>query len=140
MSGRRGEEQQLLRCYAASTKLRHTFGPQAGQPLELDQGEPPLPNNWGTVLCRSHSGFNLHADTVIEAVDRERLERLCRYIQRPTLAQVARRRPWPQPRHPRRRWRSCQHGLGYCLVRAQSPHVSEIRILVRLVTCPECEC
>ena len=35
----------------------------------------------------THSGFNLHADTVIEATDRDRLEQLCRYIQRPTIAQ-----------------------------------------------------
>ena len=39
------------------------------------------------VVSRCINGFNLHADTVIEAADRERLERLCRYIQRPTLAQ-----------------------------------------------------
>ena len=32
------------------------------------------------------SGFNLHADVWIDARDRSRLERLCRYILRPALA------------------------------------------------------
>ena len=42
---------------------------------------------WDTPLCVSHSGFNLHANTVVEASDRDRLEQLCRYIQRPVIAQ-----------------------------------------------------
>ena len=37
------EDAQLLKCYAACTKLRHAFGPRAGQPLELNQGDAPLP-------------------------------------------------------------------------------------------------
>ena len=37
------EDAQLLKCYAACAKLRHAFGPRAGQPLELDQGDAPTP-------------------------------------------------------------------------------------------------
>ncbi len=81
------EESQLLKCYAASAKLRHAFGPRAGEPLELDVGDVPTSFSGSTSLCVSHSGFNLHAGTVIEAYDRDRLERLCRYIQRPVIAQ-----------------------------------------------------
>jgi hypothetical protein len=38
-------------------------------------------------LTPRSSGFNLHANTVVEASDRDRLEQLCRYIQRPVIAQ-----------------------------------------------------
>ena len=81
------EESQLLKCYAASAKLRHAFGPRAGQPLELHMEDALAGSAWDTPLCVSHSGFNLHANTVVEASDRNRLEQLCRYIQRPVIAQ-----------------------------------------------------
>ena len=76
------EESQLLKCYAASAKLRHAFGPRAGQPLELHMEDALAGSAWDTPLCVSHSGFNLHANTIVEASDRDRLEQLCRYIQR----------------------------------------------------------
>lgn len=81
------EATQLLRCYAASAKLRHAFGPSAGQPLELDSDHTTNAPVSSSALCVSHSGFNIHANTVIEASERDRLERLCRYIQRPVIAQ-----------------------------------------------------
>ena len=37
-------------------------------------------------LCVSYAGLNVHANTVIEAEDRDRLEQMCRYIQRPVIA------------------------------------------------------
>ena len=37
-------------------------------------------------LCFSSRGFSLHAATCVEASDRARLERLCRYVIRPPLA------------------------------------------------------
>ena len=67
------EESQLLKCYAASAKLRHAFGPRAGQPLELHMEDALAGSAWDTPLCVSHSGFNLHANTVVEASDRDRL-------------------------------------------------------------------
>ena len=36
--------------------------------------------------CVSHQGFSLHANTYCAPTDRQKLERLCRYITRPALA------------------------------------------------------
>ncbi len=80
------EERHLLRCYAASDKLRHAFGPRAGEPLRLDLDEADIKPKIDQELCVTHSGFNLHAETVIEPEDRDQLERLSRYIQRPVIA------------------------------------------------------
>ena len=38
-------------------------------------------------LCSEQDGYSLHAATRVEAEDRERLERLVRYVARPALAQ-----------------------------------------------------
>ena len=81
------EEQQLLKCYAASKNLRHAFGPKAGEPLELDLDDQTVHSHYNAELCATYYGFNLHADTVVQAEDRDRLEQLCRYIQRPVIAQ-----------------------------------------------------
>ena len=80
------EEQQLLKCYAASAQLRHAFGPRAGHPLELDLADVTSDRPSSHELCVSYAGFNIHANTVIEAEDRDRLEQMCRYIQRPVIA------------------------------------------------------
>jgi hypothetical protein len=37
-------------------------------------------------LCFAARGFSLHAATRVPAADRDRLERLCRYVNRPPLA------------------------------------------------------
>ena len=37
-------------------------------------------------LCYASRGFSLHAATRVEATDRRRLERLCRYVVRPPVA------------------------------------------------------
>ena len=81
------EERNLLRCYAASDKLRHAFGPRAGDPLTLDLDEADIKPEIDQELCVTHSGFNLHAETVIESEDRDQLERVSRYIQRPVITQ-----------------------------------------------------
>ena len=81
------EEQQLLKCYAASKNLRHAFGPKAGEPLDLDMSDDTSKNQYHSELCATYHGFNLHANTVVQADHRDRLEQLCRYIQRPVIAQ-----------------------------------------------------
>ena len=75
----------LLKCYASSTHLTHAFGPQSGQPLQMEISDEPSVRFKGP-LCVEVDGFNLHAATTIESGQRERLEQLCRYIQRPPLA------------------------------------------------------
>ena len=80
------EERQLLKCYAASTTLKHAFGAQSGDPLSIDY-TTRLPIKIKGPLCVELDGFGLHAATYVEAQDRDRLAQLCRYIQRPPIAQ-----------------------------------------------------
>ena len=75
----------LLDTYLASSKMVRAFGASAGAPLTFDFGEPPTPTIHGH-LNVSINGFGLHAATEVEADDRDRLIKLCRYVQRPTLA------------------------------------------------------
>ena len=77
----------LMELYGAAVSGRVLSGPRAGQKsarmgdLENEQGqETPSPR------CVNVNCVGLHANTVIPAHDRMRLERLCRYICRPPIA------------------------------------------------------
>ena len=48
-------------------------------------GEPILGE--GT-RCASLGGFSLHANTAVEADEKDRLEKLCRYVARPPIAEM----------------------------------------------------
>jgi hypothetical protein len=47
---------------------------------------PPMEERSNIPLLAKLAGFSLHAATVCEAYQRNRLERLCRYITRPPIA------------------------------------------------------
>ena len=82
------EEQSLLRCYAASSRLKYAFGERTGQSLQFEYSE--LATHHAKIkspLCVEWGGFGLHAARSLRADDREQLTQLCRYIQRPPLAQ-----------------------------------------------------
>jgi hypothetical protein len=71
---------------AASCTYRIALGPRAGQKvLSLQtisrRGEPSTP-----ALCANAHGFSLHAAVRCGADQRKELERLCRYITRPAIA------------------------------------------------------
>lgn len=71
---------------AASCTYRIALGPRAGQKvlsLRTVAGRDEKP---GKVLCADAHGFSLHAAVRCGADQRKPLERLCRYITRPTLA------------------------------------------------------
>ena len=92
----RDEEQAVLalegqgayeHVLGSAIAYRIAFGPRAGEKaLQLRtlpaMAEQPPPGRW---LAR-HSGFFVHAGTVCEANERAKLERLCRYIARPAVA------------------------------------------------------
>ncbi len=107
------EASVLASCQSASVQSRLALGPRAGMRVRRlgDRvegewgvagvaGQPPRPR------CAEEGGFSLHADVSVNAQDRKRLERLCRYILRPALATerltecedgrvaYALRRPW----------------------------------------------
>jgi hypothetical protein len=91
------DEPQLAMLTAASIRSRIATGPEAGEPWrrlgdrvdpdadgeDEDGVEPgaPIPPR-----CVRHGGMSLHADVAVPARDRQRLERLCRYVARPPLA------------------------------------------------------
>ena len=89
------DEPLLATLMAASVRSRIATGPEAGQPwLRLgDRVDPAEPREGGNdanaeapARCVRHGGMSLHADVSVPALDRRRLERLCRYIHRPPLA------------------------------------------------------
>jgi hypothetical protein len=84
------DEPLLATLAAASLRTRIATGPHAGErwrrmgdrvePSDADadpDGSPRVPQ---------HGGMSLHADVAVPARDRRRLERLCRYVARPPLA------------------------------------------------------
>jgi len=83
------EEQPLLaQLYGASVAGRVATGRRAGQRV-LRMGDyidpEALPALEGE-RCASARGVSLHANVAVPARDRQRLERLCRYVARPPLA------------------------------------------------------
>ena len=81
-----GPDNPLTPLQAASCTYRIAFGPRAGQKvLSLQtisrRGEPATP-----ALCADAHGFSLHAAVRCGAHQRQELERLCRYITRPAIA------------------------------------------------------
>ena len=82
------EEAHLLRCYAASTQMKHAFGEKAGISLELKGiSVDELKSRFISPLCVNFDGFGLHAATVIAENELAHLESLCRYIARGPISQ-----------------------------------------------------
>ncbi|MBK7952107.1 MAG: transposase [Deltaproteobacteria bacterium] len=80
---------------AASIRSRIATGPEAGEPWRRlgDRVEPVGEDEAGVEAraqvpprCVRQGGMSLHADVAVPARDRQRLERLCRYVARPPLA------------------------------------------------------
>ena len=82
------EEPTLLDAIAAaSVQGRSAFAQRgAGGVERLGTPEEPGPQRRRAPLCAEADGFSLHAGVGVPAGDRERLERLCRYVARPALA------------------------------------------------------
>ncbi|MBM4223907.1 MAG: transposase [Gammaproteobacteria bacterium] len=74
----------LAACYGAALQGMGLFGERAGQPTlrllrpELERAGEPV----AEVM-----GFNVHAGLALDGHDRKRVERVCRYLGRPPIAQ-----------------------------------------------------
>jgi hypothetical protein len=83
------EDQPLLaQIYGASVASRIATGRRAGQRV-LRVGDCIDPEDLPALegeRCASVSGVSLHANVAVPARDRQRLERLCRYVARPPVA------------------------------------------------------
>jgi hypothetical protein len=83
------EDQALLaQLYGASVAGRIATGRRAGQRVVrvgdyIDSEDHPTLEG---ERCASASGLSLHANVAVPARDRQRLERLCRYVGRPPVA------------------------------------------------------
>ena len=74
-------------CLDASIGQRQLLGKHAGAPIEKIGGADPSEEYSPQPLRAGLEGFTLHAGVTIDALDRPGLERLCRYIARPAVAQ-----------------------------------------------------
>jgi hypothetical protein len=82
------EEAHTLRpLQAGAVTYRIAFGPRAGRKVLTLRGAMPREAAARQRLCADIDGFSLHAAVRVEAHDRKRLERLCRYITRPALSE-----------------------------------------------------
>ncbi len=91
------DEPLLAMLTAASIRSRIATGPEAGSPwrrlgdrvdaiADDEQEEGVEPGAGMPKRCVRQGGMSLHADVAVPARDRQRLERLCRYVARPPLA------------------------------------------------------
>jgi hypothetical protein len=85
------EESLHLPAQAASVSHRIAFGPNAGKPVRrLRAGGYPWPSEGdieiNSTACVAMGGFSVHAATAVKAQEREKLERLVRYMARPAIA------------------------------------------------------
>ena len=84
----RREDPWLSTLYGASVTGRIATGEHAGRQVQTggDRVDPEVMEVTAAERCARLSGFSLHANVALPARDRERLERLCRYVARPPLA------------------------------------------------------
>jgi len=87
------DEPLLALLAAASLRTRVATGPHRGEPwrrlgdrVEPSDGDANEVDPEASARVPQHGGMSLHADVSIPALDRRRLERLCRYVARPPLA------------------------------------------------------
>lgn len=82
-----GEEDGLAAVVGHSITYRIAVGPNEGRKAFTLQTVPPaLEAPVGDERLAKHSGFSLHAGVAAAAHQREKVERLCRYIARPAVA------------------------------------------------------
>ena len=70
----------------ASIHYRIAIGPNAGRKALTLRTVPAQPEPFASTLLAEQPGFSLHAATCCEANQRDKLEKLCRYITRPAIA------------------------------------------------------
>ncbi|MGH8552920.1 MAG: transposase, partial [Methylococcales bacterium] len=76
----------LAPLQSAACTYRIALGPRAGQKVLTLKTVSTQAVQFTTELCSTEHGFSLHADVRCAANQRHQLERLCRYITRPAIA------------------------------------------------------
>ncbi len=73
--------------YGHSITYRVALGPQQGKKVFSLQTLPPSPGHDNRARLAKEAGFSLHAGVAARADQRDKLERLCRYITRPAVSE-----------------------------------------------------
>jgi ribosomal protein S27E len=81
------DEQPMDQLIGNSITYRIAIGPNQGHKVFTLQTLPPQPDEPSTARVAKVAGFSLHAGVMAEAHQRDKLERLCRYISRPAIAE-----------------------------------------------------
>jgi len=82
------EEDAMQGILGASITYRLAFGPNAGRKALTLQAIPGSDSRQqSSELVSKQSGFSLHAGVACKSNQRKKLERLCRYITRPAIAE-----------------------------------------------------
>jgi hypothetical protein len=76
--------QQLIGC---SVSYRIAVGPQQGRKVFILQTLSAVEKDDRYAQVAKEAGFSLHAGVAAQAWERDKLERLCRYISRPTVSE-----------------------------------------------------
>ena len=78
------EDDPIQQLHGASVTYRIAVGPRKGRKVFTLQTLPAIQaDEWGS----NFDGFSLHAGVASKAHEREKLERICRYIARPPVAE-----------------------------------------------------
>jgi hypothetical protein len=80
------EEASLKDLQSHSITYRIALGPHKGRKAFMLQSLPPLTGDRAGELVAQAAGFSLHAGVTAAVHQRNKLERLCRYITRPPVA------------------------------------------------------
>lgn len=80
------EDDALARLQAGAATYRFTLGPNKGKKALTLKTRPDTDHATNHGLVAKHSGFSLHAGVAMAGTERDKIEKLCRYIARPAVA------------------------------------------------------
>jgi hypothetical protein len=82
------DDEAMQQLYGHSITYRIAIGPHQGRKVFTLQSLPPVEEpKAGSSRVAEVAGFSLHAGVAAEAHQRDKLERLCRYIARPAVSE-----------------------------------------------------
>ena len=81
------DEDPMDQLRGHSITYRVAVGPQQGRKVFTLQTLPDERDADGTLATGNVAGFSLHAGVAAKACQRDKLERLCRYVTRPAIAE-----------------------------------------------------
>jgi len=102
LAGDAGEADPMDQLLGASITYRIAVGPHRGRKVFTLQTLPAWDDSFGEEVGKV-AGFSLHAGVMARADERQKLERLCRYVSRPAVSEkrlsltAVARGVWPRP-------------------------------------------